>query len=68
MNMIWSSIKVAGHACAYIKNLTNFQNENSHTTPESQKNKKKKEGKKKDLRNSEILLPTISLKISLKIA
>ena len=49
MNMIWSSIKVAGHACAYIKNLTNFQNGNSHTTPESQKNKKKKKERKKIL-------------------
>ena len=61
MNMMKSSIQVlliekhAGPACAYIKKLTNFQNKNYHNS-------------KKKNRNREILLPTISLKIKLKIA
>ena len=59
-----SSIQLAGHACAYVKELTNFQNKNS-ITPKSQKRKKKE---KKKIVNKEILLPTISLKISLKTA
>ena len=68
MNMMGSSIKLlltekhAGRACTYIKKLTNFQNKNSYNFQISKKKKKKK------IRNREILLPTIQLKIKLKMA
>ena len=39
-----SSIQLAGHACAYVKELTNFQNKNP-ITPKSQKRKKKEKKK-----------------------
>ena len=55
---MWSLIQLAGHACAYVKELSNFQNKNSHN---SQISKKKK--KEKKIVNKEILLPIISLKI-----
>ena len=58
MNMMWSPIQLPGYACAYIKKLTNFQKKNSHDYQIS----------KKKIGNREILLPTISLKMSLKIA
>ena len=67
MNMMGSSIKLlltekhAGRACTYIKNFTNFQNKNSYNFQISKKKKKK-------IRNREILLPTIQLKIKLKMA
>ena len=67
MNMMGSSIKLlltekhAGRACTYIKKLTNFQNKNSYNSQISKKKKKK-------IRNREILLPTIQLKIKLKMA
>ena len=67
MNMMGSSIKLlltekhAGRACTYIKKLTNFQNKNSYNFQISKKKKKK-------IRNREILLPTIQLKIKLKMA
>ena len=66
MNMMGSSIKLpltekhAGRACTYIKKLTNFQNKNSYNFQISKKKKK--------IRNREILLPTIQLKIKLKMA
>ena len=53
--------KHAGRACTYIKKLTNFQNKNSYNFQISKKKKKK-------IRNREILLPTIQLKIKLKMA
>ena len=67
MNMMGSSIKLlltekhAGRACTYIKKLTNFKNKNSYNFQISKKKKKK-------IRNREILLPTIQLKIKLKMA
>ena len=41
-----SSIQLAGHACAYVKELTNFQNKNP-ITPKSQKRKKKEKKNRK---------------------
>ena len=54
MNMMQSSIQLAGHACTYIKKLTNFQNKNcrnSQISLSQKKTKKKKKKKKKEEEN-----------------
>ena len=51
MNMMQSSIQLAGHACTYIKKLINFQNKNCRNSQISLSLKKKE--KKKRRRKSE---------------
>ena len=43
---MWSLIQLAGQACAYVKELTNFQNKNSHNSQISKKKKKEKKNRK----------------------
>ena len=48
MNMMQSSIQLAGHACTYIKKLINFQNKNCRNSQISLSLKKKEKKKEEE--------------------